>query len=688
MKKERILLLISLLFFASSYAQKEFVQQIFLDKPVIAGPLKVFPMLDNPNNYLYLPNKLRLGKHDNGEPQFLFLKYVSNTSSGDADQTSSVGNGGGYVHVLVGLHVLPEELEEAKQELKRINPRGVIVGPVVYRGGTMALVTKSVITNSSPENADQKRVLGVGPAPVMEGDNVAVSFVLNALDATLLWESLKSSTPDLSFNLNMTIGGYQSPIGFKIEMNWDKVYKHKIFNVGMATPVLKTEIGIASQQLKEDGSIIVTQVGEDANLQRLQETITNKLMELCFVPFGSEGSPNWAELAKPYNDGKSYLDRASEQLNNERLAAERRNKEIRDEEDRRRRLQLEVDKNRTTTGSTGTTGPTGTTGTNRTDTTRATSRLFDAFFDLSEPVRVTPKTGDPNSLGPAFKDPKNFKNADKPIEDLPVAKKEEESLPSIAVVASYQQKSIRHTGKYTAEAKTIFATSLAEPFAGNIGKPNCRDCIRMVNTFDIQYTQRELVCFLDGEIANDFTKYINYVTVMMRKKHAGGDITTAEVRVDRKNFNKEGNRFKLLYGWMQGDNDRKNWLNYEYKTTWNFFGGSTLETDWRGSDQPVIGLSAPVTTKTINVIADPARIKENNIRSVTVTFFYNVGGLEQTRQVSLNLNKEVFATSTDILLLRNQIDYEYQVTWLKGNSQVKSARMKSSQADIYVDEIQ
>lgn len=684
MKKERILLLIALLFFTSSHAQKEFVQQIFLDKPVNAGPLKVFPMLDNPNNYLYLPNKLRLGKHDNGEPQFLFLKYVSNTSSGDADQTSSVGNGGGYVHVLVGLHILPEELENAKMELKKINPRGVIVGPVVYRGGTMALVTKSVITNSSPENADQKRVLGVGPAPIMEGDNIAVSFVLNALDATLLWESLKTSTPDLSFNLNMTIGGYQSPIGFKIEMNWDKVYKHKIFNVGVATPVLKTEIGIASQQLKEDGSIVVTQVGEDANLQRLQESITNKLMELCFVPFGAEGSPNWAELAKPYNDGKSYLDRASEQLNHERLAAERRNKEIRDEDERRRRAQAEADKNKT--GGTGVTG-TGAPGTGTVKKEEGGTKIFDAFFSLTEPVRVTPKTGDPNSLGPAFKDPSNFKNADKPIEDLPAAKKEE-SLPSIAVVASYQQKSIRHTGKYTAEAKTVFATSIAEPFAGNIGKPNCRDCIRMVNTFDIQYTQRELVCFLDGEIANDFNKYINYVTVMMKKKHAGGDITTAEVRVDRKNFNKEGNRFKLLYGWMQGDNDRKNWLNYEYKTTWNFFGGSTLETDWKSSDQPVVGLSAPVMIKTVNVVADPARIKENNIRSVTVTFFYNIGGQEQTRQVSLNLNKEVFSTSTDILMLRNQFDYEYQVTWLKGNIQVKSARIKTSQADIFVDEIQ
>ena len=74
----------------------------------------------------------------------------------------------------------------------------------------MALVTKSVITNSaSTSDPNQKRVLGVGPAPVLEGDNVAVSFILDSLDAKILWESLQMPTPDIGFNLNMTIGGYQ-----------------------------------------------------------------------------------------------------------------------------------------------------------------------------------------------------------------------------------------------------------------------------------------------------------------------------------------------------------------------------------------------------------------------------------------------------------------------------------------------
>src|SRR5688500_4628678 len=136
-------LVIALVLFTRSYGQKEFVQQIFLDKPVTAGPLKVFPTIDNPNNYYYLPNKLRLGTDKNGQAQFMFLKYVTNKRSNNGEDIKE-GEGGGYVHLMVGLHVLPEELEEARMELKKINPRGVITGPVVYRGGTMALISKSV----------------------------------------------------------------------------------------------------------------------------------------------------------------------------------------------------------------------------------------------------------------------------------------------------------------------------------------------------------------------------------------------------------------------------------------------------------------------------------------------------------------------------------------------------------------
>lgn len=783
MKKKSIvlhLLVVCLLLFSKGYSQKDFVQQILLDKPVTAGSLKLFPgMLNDSNKYYYLPNKLRLAKDEAGSPKFLFLYYVTNESSANPDELTSIGKTGGYVHLVVGLQVLPEELEEARQEVKKINRNAVIIGPVVYRGGTMALVTKSVITNtSSGVDPNQKRVLGVGPAPVLEGDNVAVSFILDSLDAKIMWESLQMPTPDLGFNLNMTIGGYQSPVGFKIVMNWDKVYKHKIFNAGIATPILKAEIGAASQDLKENGSIEITEVEGDPKSEKLLDVITNKFLELCFVPFGAEGSPNWADLAKPMNDGKSYLDRASEQLAKETEAVDKRNKETRDEnmrqrkyaddENRKRReedelrrkaaqeelakkekaaaaarqkaaaeqdaqrktqanadaqrkaeeveeakqkiadennlaqkvadavaarkkadeennparkAELEKDADRKENIATAA----------REEVEAAGGGIEDIASAFVQPTRVKPTTGDPDALGPAFSDPKNYKNADKPIEDLPRVEpevKKEQEIPSIAVVASYQQKKIRQSGQYSVSKKTYFTTTLAEPFGDNIGKVNCKGCYKKINTFDPLYVQREIVAYLDGQISNEFTNYVNYVTVMMRKKHAGGDITTKEVRVDRFNFTRNANSFRMLYGWMTGDDNRRTWLNYEYKTTWNFFGGATVQTDWIASDQPVVPLSAPVKKYSVEFTADPDKLKENNIRAITVRIFYKLAGLEQMKQTSMNISKGVTSISMDYLLPENESEFEYQVEWMKGGTNVKSARIRTSQLNIKVDEVQ
>jgi hypothetical protein len=783
MKKKFIGFLILMLLLQKSDAQKDFVQQILLDKPVIAGKLKVFPSFGaDSNKYYYLPNKIRMATDDRGIPKFLFLYYVTNQGSGDAEELALVGRTGGYVHLVAGLHVLPEELDEAKMELKRVNPKGVIMGPVIYRGGTMSLVTKSVITNSSSSNPDpnQKRVLGIGPAPVIEGDNIAVSFVLDSLDAKIMWESLQTPTPDISFNLNMTIGGFQSPLSFKIDMDFDKIYQHKIFNAGLATPFLKAEIGVAAQQLQENGAIKITQVGEDPNMQKLQETILNKFLEMCFVPFGGEGSPNWTELGKTLNDGKSYLDRASEALEKERQRVEETNREIRaanlakemnyqdlvarkeeqerqlaaaerevqrkqaavdeqenkvkgdhhpfgikaDEDELRRRqeelddAQQEADEKESTvkdymqaikdffglTDSTGTEAPDTTTKVKPTTTkpattkpeTKPTTTKPETKPTTTKPRTDTTKTTTPKDTTRTGVDRTGGSSLHRPIkfyftvpDTIPAPKYEKEkSLPTVAVVASYQQKKIRHTGHFVAEAKTYFTTTLAEPFGDNIGRIKCKDCIRKINTYDPLYVQREVVCFLDGQLSNDFDKYVNFVTVSMRKTHAGGDVTTQEVRVDRRNFNKEGNRFKLLYGWMKGDDDRKDWLSYEYKTTWNFFGGATVEGEWKATDLPVIPLSPPVKKYTVFFDADPDRLKENNIRAVTVRVFYSIGGIEQMRQMSMNTARGVTSVSLDYLLPGNETEFEYEIEWVKGNTNVKSPRKKTSQTTIYVDEIQ
>lgn len=695
-------LLATLLAGKGAVGQKDFVQQILLDKPVQAGKLKLFPSFGNDSNkYYYLPNKLRLATDDNGKPKFLFLQYVTNVESGEGEADRLTGTGGGYVHLVVGLYVTPEELNEAKMELKRINSKAVIMGPVIYRGGTMALVTKSVISNSAASSSDpgQKRVLGLGAAPVMEGDNIAVSFILDSLDARILWESLQTSTPDISFNLNMTLGGYQSPIGFRIDMDFDKIYKHKIFNAGVATPYVKAEIGFAAQELREKGGILVTQIGEDVNMQKIQEVILNKFLEMCFVPFGGEGSPNWSELGKTLNDGKSYLDRASDALKTEREAVDKRNQEDmvnykKDEFSNEEIMEQKAQSQAKVDGL-------------KTDVRLKEAEAKDAdqkvkdikFFDMKKEARAEAERkhdelaalqkklseGEAELFEWTEAMTRASKNKQKRDSTQP---KKPQPLPSIAVVASYQQKKIRHSGHFTAESKTYFTTTLAEPFGDNIGKINCRDCIKRINTRDPMMDQRTIECYVDGDISNDFNKYVNYVTVTLRKVHGGGDITTKEVRIDRRNFSKEGNRFRLMYGWMKGDDDRRNWTNYQYKTTWSFFGGAIIERDWQEGDANAISLSPPVKKYTATIDSDPDKLKEKNIRGITVRVYYTIAGMEQMRQVTLNIANGFSSTSIDYLLPDKETEYEYEIEWLKGNTNIKSRRMKTSQGTINVDPVE
>ena len=158
-------------------------------------------------------------------------------------------------------------------------------------------------------------------------------------------------------------------------------------------------------------------------------------------------------------------------------------------------------------------------------------------------------------------------------------------------------KSVRQRGIFKIDLNKYTTDNLTLRFDENVGDMRSLmkegEHFRQVNLDDPLYKQRELVVFVDGMNAKDFGDYINFATVQMRKKHQAEEETQDEVRIDRKNFSSEGNAFKLLYGW-KNDADRRQWMNYEYQTTWSFLGegaAAAVEACERGRDQP--GASVP-----------------------------------------------------------------------------------------------
>ncbi|MEA3421438.1 MAG: hypothetical protein U9Q97_07170, partial [Acidobacteriota bacterium] len=161
-------------------------QEILLDRGIKAGKLDCFPVYGDEKTFYYLPANPRLATID-GKPQFSFIKYVKNVPRGGEGGTTE-GEGGGLVHFLVLYGATDQERAEAEQEIQRQVAGAHLVGPIIYRTGTFALVT-----SFRKENDELvKEVVGMGKAPILEGHKASVSMHLTQKGATLLWESFRN----------------------------------------------------------------------------------------------------------------------------------------------------------------------------------------------------------------------------------------------------------------------------------------------------------------------------------------------------------------------------------------------------------------------------------------------------------------------------------------------------------------
>lgn len=284
------------LFLALSFATQ--AQRIILDLPTKAGELTLFPEVNKPNSFYYVADKARLATDDNGSPRFSFLRYVTNTKSEPGETDNTQGEGGGIVHAVVSLAVTDEQLDEARRELRRIKPEGEIIGPVIFKSGTFGLVTSFTGENGELSSS----VVGLGQAPILDGQQAAISMHLTRLGATLLWNSFQTSTPDISFSFMMTMDGYRLPKEAVIEANFEDLYESMEFGLkagiggtgtaaatdgtsearGTVPFFFGAELKAQFEELSRDGKIKITQIGSDEGMDKLLELAYAKLADIMF----------------------------------------------------------------------------------------------------------------------------------------------------------------------------------------------------------------------------------------------------------------------------------------------------------------------------------------------------------------------------------------------------------------------
>jgi hypothetical protein len=698
-------------------------QQILFDNPVRAGDLVMFRDINDEKAYYYAPTRPRLATDANGLPQFSFFRWVENVRSGAGAADAREGEGGGIVHVLVTFGVTREALTEADRDLKRQVPGARIAGPIVPKEGTFTLVSSTMKSRTEADGQFATRVLGVGKAPILDGDKAAVSITLTKLGAKILWEQFQTPTPDISFEFEMTVDGFKGPIRATIEANLDEVVKHDSFAAGIAGNFFGAEIKGAFDELRRTNVIKVTQIGEDAKFAEIIKSAYDKLVELLF----DKTSPAAAAAAvAPAGGGAggtqadSWLTRATTQLGAARTAAdaaEEKNNQIRKrnaERQAKRDLAAAAEKraddlekqirdaesaaSQPATGqpraeaAAATMPPTGTTtATTGTATTPpATGTTTPAVTPPAAPshadnTQLRTKAEAARAEAITKRQDATKEGPDEPLKDVPAE-------PGFAIMGTYQLKRSRTTGIYRIDLNKHTADTRVFRFDENVGDLRAlykSGHFRQVNLDDPLYKQREIVAIIDGVNAEDFGQYVNFVSLRLRKQHESGELTDDEIRIDRKTFNQEGASFKMLYGW-KGDNNRKQWMDYEYQAVWSFFGGHTIEMPWKKWSANEIPLSPPLQRRSVELQGDPKRLAEQGARAVSVKIFYRASqdAPEQVKQVTLNAAAPTFVGRIDFVGPGDSVDYEYEITWqLTGNRTRTTGRRPASTSILYVDEV-
>jgi hypothetical protein len=268
---------------------------------------------------------------------------------------------------------------------------------------------------------------------------------------------------------------------------------------------------------------------------------------------------------------------------------------------------------------------------------------------------------------------------------------EEEHSSGISMLVSYKMRRIRVSGKTVINLKKYSLDSQAFPFTENIGGlnryMNDEDVFKAVNLDDPVFQQREVLVALDGQDAEDFTKFINYVTVQIRKKHGNGEETYRELKIDKTNFNQSANNFRMVYGW-KGDKKRADWIKFDYRVRWSFFGGAEFEEPWRTTDDYMITVSPPTRYRIVRFEADPGELQNLGVRHVDATLFYTLFGKPYTQQVTLRASDEAPEKEVEYVCLDGDFDYQYQLSWrLRGNKRVNTDKLKTNETVIYCDEL-
>ncbi len=239
---------------------------------------------DDKNIYYYVPPSPRISTKKDGALELSCVKFVD--PEGDVD--------GGMLHLLVEFSLPPEDLESLREKLKKEQPGAELRGPIALVGATneeedpTSFKVVSAVLSDTGKGGFTKSLLTSGRAPLTPGSKAAVAAILDKHGATLLWESLKRPTSDVSVTIRAYYEAALPSYKARIFADISTIYKHFSSVMNRQEGYSKRELRRIVDDMRRKGLIEIeifdrsVSAGKSGMMEGLVTLATDKLITMIF----------------------------------------------------------------------------------------------------------------------------------------------------------------------------------------------------------------------------------------------------------------------------------------------------------------------------------------------------------------------------------------------------------------------
>lgn len=190
---------------------------------------------------------------------------------------------------------------------------------------------------------------------------------------------------------------------------------------------------------------------------------------------------------------------------------------------------------------------------------------------------------------------------------------------------------------------------------------------RVVDLEDIDFGKREIIFQLDGEYVDSFNEILNSVSVSFKKAYGEDHNDVTRDLVIKRGDLENGIDFRNVFYPRLGI-ESSEWLDYEYRLSWNLKGDAkTIEmprgSGWIKTNDAAIALTPPFLKRSVQIDADRSSFEDAGIHACSLSFYTIINGKPKSQKTVI-LRKTDAENTTKVNLYHDKDEpVAYQLSW-------------------------